>query len=664
MTFDFLPCFARNLAAVAVAAGSLGILPAQAQQAPTERDEEEIVVQATRSGRTADDEAVRVEVIEREEIEEKILMTPGNIAMLVAETPGVRVQVTSPSLGSSNIRVQGMDGRYTQLLADGLPLYGEQASSAGVLQIPPTDLGQVEVIKGAASALYGASALGGVINFVSRRPDDAAQAEALLNVTSRGGQDLTAYAALPAGNLAGASAGDAIGISLTGGFHRQDANDLDSDGWADMPFYRRWTLRPRVFVEAADGSKLLLTAGAMTEERTGGTLPGRTAPDGRAFVEALDTTRFDAGIVGETPIGDALTLHARGSLMRQTHRHQFGEIVEDDRHETSFGEVSLNGKAGALDWLAGVAVQHDGYHSEQFSGFDYDFVVAGMFGQVEADLAKNLIFSASARLDRHNQYGTFFSPRLSALYKSGPWTVRASWGRGFFAPTPFVEQIEAAGLSRLEPNDGLQAERAQTASIDIGYRSGGFTASLTLFGSDVQDAAQVQTVGADRVRLINAAGPTRTRGAELVARYRWDAFSITGNYVRVDASETDPQGSGRRTVPRVPRDTAGIVAMWEEQGKGRIGLEAYYTGRQSLDDNPYRAASKPYVELGALAEVVIGKFRLFINAENILNVRQTKFDRLVRPARAADGRWTVDVWAPTEGFVVNGGLRLMLGGRE
>ena len=128
------------------------------------------IVQATRSRRRVQDEPIRVEVITREEIEEKALMRPGNVAMLVSETGGVRVQVTSPALGAANIRVQGMDGRYTQLLADGLPLYGGQSSSLGLLQIPPTDLGRVEVIKGAASALYGPSALGGVIDLVSRKP--------------------------------------------------------------------------------------------------------------------------------------------------------------------------------------------------------------------------------------------------------------------------------------------------------------------------------------------------------------------------------------------------------------------------------------------------------------------------------------------------------------
>src|SRR4028118_1361774 len=93
-------------------------------------EEERAVVgwRAARSGRRGQDEPIRVEVIDREEIEEKILMVPGNISMLVAETGGLRVQVTSPALGAANVRVRGLEGRYTQMLADGLPLYGGQAA--------------------------------------------------------------------------------------------------------------------------------------------------------------------------------------------------------------------------------------------------------------------------------------------------------------------------------------------------------------------------------------------------------------------------------------------------------------------------------------------------------------------------------------------------------
>jgi iron complex outermembrane receptor protein len=648
----------------AIAAAVLHAPAARAQQNPAkeeapgeeaeEEEHEEIIVQGTRTRRRVQDEPIRVEVIVREEIEEKLLMRPGNIAMLVAETGGVRVQVTSPALGAANIRVQGMEGRYTQLLADGLPLYGGQASSLGILQIPPTDLGQVEVIKGAASALYGPSALGGVINLVSRRPGDETEAEVLANATTRDGQDLTAYASSPIGK--GWSA------SVTGGAHRQSRHDLDGDFWIDIPFHERSTVRPRLFWEGSGGAKAYATAGALRERREGGTLPGRTTPDGRPFPQSQRTERLDAGLVAELPLKRLGTLHMRASAMVQDHRHIFGDVVEHDRHDTIFAEASLAGRSGSTSWVAGAAFQADGFRSATFPDFDYSYEVPGIFGQLEQDLRSDLTVAASVRLDGHSRYGTHLSPRLSALYRPGPWTIRASFGRGFYAPTPFVEEIEAAGLSRLEPLNGLKAETARTASIDIGYARGPIEARATLFASNIAKATRLETVAADRVRLVNVEGESRIRGSELLLRYRRDAFTVTGSYVHVDSTEPAEPGGGRRRAALTPRHTAGSVAMWEKHGKGRVGIEAYYTGRQRLEDNPYRSMGRPYLHLGILGEIVLGKIRLFANAENILGVRQTRYDPLLRPQRAPDGRWTVDLWAPTEGFILNAGARLRFGG--
>ena len=98
--------------------------------------------------------------------------------------------------------------------------------------------------------------------------------------------------------------------------------------------------------------------------------------------------------------------------------------------------------------------------------------------------------------------------------------------------------------------------------------------------------------------------------------------------------------------------------MWEKEKVGRIGIESYYTGHQRLEANPYRTESKAYVLFGFLAEHTFGPFRLFVNMENLTNVRQTRWDPLLRPDRGIDGRWTVDAWAPLDGRVINGGIRL------
>jgi iron complex outermembrane receptor protein len=183
--------------------------------------EEEIVVRASRTDRRLEDQPVRIEVVNREEIEEKALMTPGSVAMLLNETTGLRVQNTAPSTGASNVRIQGLRGRYSQMLSDGLPLYGVQGNSLNLLQVPPLDLGQVEIIKGAASALYGPSALGGVINLVSQSPRRRHR-ELLLNASTQDGGDLTFWATEPTGgNWA---------YTLIGGLHGQLRQDLDEDG--------------------------------------------------------------------------------------------------------------------------------------------------------------------------------------------------------------------------------------------------------------------------------------------------------------------------------------------------------------------------------------------------------------------------------------------------
>jgi len=641
------PAFAQNADQQATA-------PEEEAREDDEEGKNAIIVQGTRLGRRLQDEPIRVEVIAGEEIEEKAIMRPGNIAMLVNETGGVRGQVTSPALGAANIRIQGLEGRYTQLLADNLPLYGGQAASLGLLQIPPTDLAQVEVIKGSASALYGASALGGVINLISKRLGDEFEAEMLANATTRNGQDLTQYVACPITSNAG--------LSLTAGAHRQTGQDLDDDGWLDMASYERLTARPRFQWDGDDGSSIYLTLGAMTEDRVGGTLPGRTVPDGTSYVQGQETQRLDAGLVAQTPVSDAAELNLRASAMRQDHLHRYEDVIEDDRHTSLFGEASIASSSGATAWVGGIAFQQDGFRSDTFTAFDYTYDVPGIFAQIEQEASLDLILAASAHVDFHSEFGTQFSPRLSALYRPGNWTIRGAFGGGFFAPTPFVDEIEAAGLSRLEPLGDLEAETARTASLDVGYSDGPWEANVTLFGANIENATRLTEIAPDRVALVNIEGMTRVRGSELLLRFKQNGFTVTGSYVFVDSSEPDPSGIGRREIPLTPKHTAGLVGMWEEHGKGRIGVEAYYTGPQALDDNPYRTRSRPYLHLGILGEITLGSVSLFVNAENLLDVRQTKYDPLLLPRRAASGQWTVDAWAPLEGFILSGGIRLRFGG--
>ena len=620
---------------------------------------ESILVLSTRLGRSVNDEPIRVEVINNEELQEKAMMRPGNISMLVAETGGVRVQTTSPALGSANIRLQGLYGRYTQLLNDGLALYGGQASSIGLLQIPPTDLARVEIIKGSASSLYGGSAMGGVINLISRRPSNEFEGEVLLNATTRDGQDITTYVASPVN--------DSFAGSFTAGSHHQSKQDLDDDGWIDMAGYERVTARPRLFWTGENGASVYATAGFMTEKREGGTLAGQTLPDGSTFAQNQDSERFDAGIVANGPLGEILSWNIRGSAMLQNHDKQFGAVLDDDRHESYLLESTLSGYTDSIQWLVGLAMQSESFQSQGFPSFDYTYEVPGIFTQLDYEITEEVSTSVSARVDEHSEYGTQFSPRVSVLYRPNDWTIRGSYGRGYFAPTPFVEEIEAAGLSRLAPLDNLEEETAVTSSVDIGYQFDKLETKVTIFASRVDNVTELEAFASesggvlDRVRLRNAQYSSRILGSELMLRYKWEDYKITASYLYLDATRYDAQSDSRQPISLTPQHSAGFVAMKEQHGKFRIGFEAYYTGKQSLNENPFRNESIPYWHLGLLGEITLGQFSWFINAENLLNIRQTKEDSLVLPNRAPSGQWTTDIWSRNDGFVVNAGVRIRFG---
>lgn len=624
------------------------------------RDEvEKIVVQATRSGRIADEQPIRVEIINREEITEKATMRPGNISMLVAETGGVRVQTTSPALGSANIRLQGMYGRYTQLLADGLPLYGNQAASIGLLQIPPTDLGRVEIIKGSASSLYGGSALGGVINLVSRRPGDGFRGETLINLTTRDGQDVTAYAEAPLS--------DSLKGSVTGGAHHQQSVDTDNDNWIDLAGYERYTVRPRLFWQGDDGESLYFTAGYMTENRNGGTVAGGVVADGNPFRQAQDSQRTDGGLVFSMPLGESYTFSTRTSAMVQQHDHLYGDVMEEDKHESYLIESSVSGYGDKSDWVLGLAYQSDIYISQTFPEFDYSYEVPGLFAQLDYEVNSEITTSYSVRVDEHNEFGTQVSPRVSVLYRPGDLTIRGSYGQGYYAPTPFVEEIEAAGLSRLETIQDLSEEQAETASLDFTYTFENIETSLTLFGSNVENSTELEAFSSDgnaildRVRLINIDGESQIRGSEVLLRYHWQDLKLTASYLYLDATEETGEANDRQEMALTPRHSAGFVAMWEKHGNFRTGFEAYYTGSQQLNNNPYMNGSKPYWHLGLMGEITVGRVSWFINLENLLDVKQSDEHPLLLPARAPSGQWTTDIWSRNDGFITNVGVRVTFG---
>jgi len=625
-----------------------------------------VVVTTTRVARRLEDEPERVEVLAGEDVGEKPLMHPGDLRVLTSEMGGVRVQPLASGTGAAAIRLQGLRGQYTEILVDGLPLLGADAPELGVAQVPPLDLAQAEVIQGAATALYGPAAAGGVLNLVPRRPADGQpETVAQLNGGSRAAADVSLWLAR--------QPTPRFGWTLLAGGHHQRRTDVDGDGWADLPGYTRGELRPRVFWNGAGGRSLVATTGASAEDRDAGATHAFAA--GYPAAERTTTRRGDFGVTARLPFGGAGVLTLRGSATREA-RHDAadsgpaGAVAYDERRNTEFAEATWLGAAGRATWLAGTAFRRDARTVVFEGGFeasgagppdhDFDHRVPAVFAQLTAPAARWLSVSASGRLDAHSRYGTYASPRLSVLAHAGrAYEARLSLASGVTAPTSSTEDAAAYPLVRTRLDAGVRVERLRTGSLDLTARRGALEVDATLFASEVRRALLPRLDASGGITLVNATDPVRTRGAHAYAVWAREPVAITAFWQGLVATEREPGEPARRDVPLTPAHTLGLDVAWEEDDTGtRFGLEVFHVGRQPLEFDPGRTHSVPYALVGLLASRQFGRALVYVNAENVGDVRLTRWSPAYLPAPGPAGRTTTDPWAPAEGRVINGGVRL------
>ena len=632
-----------------------------------EEDEEalaDVVVSATRTSRTIAALPTRVETIAGEEIDEKVSMEPSNITMLLNESPGIVVQQTSAVSGNASIRIQGLDGRYTQLLKDGFPLYGGFSGGLSILQVPPLDLRQVEVIKGPASTLYGSGAIAGLVNLVSREPRlGAPERSVLVNATSAGGVDVGAF-------LAGRDA--RYGYTLLASANGQGAYDGDSDAFTNLPRTRRLTVAPRVYAYLSPTTTLWAGLSGTTEDREGGDVT--VIEDGAdGYVEQSESVRLTTQLRFDHALSDAVTLTAKQSTTAFDRRLELPDYRFEGFQVATYAEASALIDHDAHDVVVGLDLRTDAFDQRDAIGpeLDDEQLTVGAFVQDTRDLGERLSVELGLRGDWHDTYGAFVLPRASALLRLAEGVdLRATGGLGYQAPTVFLEPSEGRAFRGVLPLDEtVEAETSTGGTLDLNVQTvlgGRVTLSFNQAAFLTRlDGALVPAgdTAPGVLRYRNADGPVRTRGLETNARLGLGDLKLFLGYVLLDATEVagpargaDPVGGdARRNIPLTPAHKTYSVLVWERHGQGRIGLEAYYTSPQTLPDGERTSG---YWVAGLMGEWRVGPARVFLNLENLLDTQQTNYGPVVLGARATPT--FADIWAPTDGFIANGGVKLSL----
>ena len=300
--------FATATASVQVAAGATQDVEIELQPQPS-LEETITVVASTRTDKRLEDQPMRVEVLDREEIEEKMLMTPGDIVMMLNEMGGMRVQTTSPSLGppASVFRACGAGTRAcSQTGCRSLV----KSAALGYCRSRRWISGRSRSSKAWRQRCTARAPWAVLSISCSRRPGSEHGEEFLFNRSTRGATDAVTFLSGPLSH--GWSA------SLLGGGHWQETNDVNGDAWADLAGYGRAVVRPRVFWDDGNGRTFFATTGFTYEDREGGTLEGQVlAATGQPYVEALETHRYDAGALGQFLFKGRYVMTARAAVARQ-----------------------------------------------------------------------------------------------------------------------------------------------------------------------------------------------------------------------------------------------------------------------------------------------------------------------------------------------------------
>ena len=632
--------------------------PAVVELEPGGVELEGVVVEAIRTNSRIEDEPVRLEVIGAEELEEKVNMRPANVAMLLTEASGIQPQFTSANSGSVAFRIQGLDGRYTQILKDGFPLFGGFSQGLSLVQIPPLDLRQVEVIKGASSALYGGDAIAGLVNLVSKTPTETPALTVLLNQTQKGGRDLMGYYTGRSGKL---------GLTLLATQSTQQARDVSGDGFTDLPQVQATTVNPRLYYYATDSTTLYAGLTATVETRDGGYLPALDDPTQAGYTERNRSERYNTQLRLDSHVGRGRLLTLKNSVSAFSRRLQAGGSYFAGRQLSTYSEASLFVPIGRHRAVFGANFLTDRFQETDATTRprDYNYLTGGAFVQDDWRVLDKLTVQGGLRVDYQHPYGLFVLPRFSTLYKPTAWlAMRAGGGFGYKAPTIFsttTEQQAYVNVLPLIPAQ-LRAEtsRGGNADLTLSGKLGEWRASLnqavfytrltnTLIADPVQFAQGV-------TEFRNAPTPITSRGLETNLRLRREALQFFAAYTLTDTRQTyDPTQPAQ--LPFVSRHRVVLTSMYEQEQNFRIGLEATYNGPQYVGEGSRQG--RGFWLVGALAEKTFAPhFSLVLNVENVLDVRQTRFEPVVTgPFTQPTFR---PLYAPLDGFVGNVALKITL----
>lgn len=623
---------------------------------------DEVVVQGTRSNRSIGNTPTRVEVL-TEEIDEASTMDPSKVAHLLTHSTGIQVQQTSATSNTANVRIQGLDGRYTQILKDGFPLYGGFSGSLSIMQIPPLDLRQIEYIKGGASTLYGGGAISGLINLISKEPS-AEETLLHLNASHVGAFDA---------NIFMSKKTDKIGFTLLAQRNHHKLFDADKDGFSDLPQLTKYNLNPKIFFYFSEKTKLSVGATFTNERRQGGdvNLMNDEAISASDFYkEVNDISRTTTQAKFEQKIDDRQTIILRNSFnffnrsLLIVPSYSSGEYRFAGKQVSSFSEASYSYRRNKNVLITGLNFYTDDFNETLLQSTilrNEGYQTFGAFANYTFDIGNKAAIESGLRMDHVFGRKWYLLPRVSALFKwTSRLTTRVGGGLGYRNASIFNQEAELLGYKNVMPvnKNTTQAEESYGGNIDVGYKlpiGEHFFINFNqmFFYTYLDKPLILQQTNSGVYSFANANGYTQSAGAETFFKFGFYDFVLFVGYTYTKA--VNHFRNTKTDLTLTPKHSLKGDLLYAVPGKWRIGLDYEFKSSQLLGNG---TRTKDFWTFGAVVEYTWKNYTFFGNVENYTNLRQTDFGSL-QSAPYNTPQFT-EVWAPLDGIVFNYGLKIRL----
>ena len=484
---------------------------------------DEIVITGTRTFKRQNNSAVIVNILNSESLNS---LQACNLSDGLKFQPGLRVETDCQTCNYTQLRINGLGGGYSQILINGRPIFSPLTGLYGLEQIPVNMIERIETIRGGGSSLYGSSAIGGVVNVITKIPkNDNFEVNYTYQNINSGADDH-----MVTGNATVISKSEKAGVSLFINNRNRDLYDHNDDNFSELTSLKNNSFGANAFFLPSENQKLEVSFSKLNEYRYGGEMVDRPSyltqqAEERTHDVVMGSLDYQINFNNDN---SSLITYFAG---QQTDRNHYTGIFPDDEDEiqnhienapygtskttTLQGGVQLNHRLN--DFLNGTNVLTIGSEYLVDDVLDvidsYNYKIdqttknLGTFFQSDWEITQKLNLLSGFRVDRNNLVDNLIvSPCFSLLYKSeSNVQLRATWSTGFRAPQAFDTDLHIAfaggGVSRISLDDDLVEEQSNSFSASINYDKSteNFIAGFTVEGfyTKLKDAFYLNPIGED-----------------------------------------------------------------------------------------------------------------------------------------------------------------------